>query len=117
MKLVIPGRPVPAVRMTQRSKFISKQAQRYLEYKNIIGWTAKVAGFRPKHSLYEVAATAYIDLRKRDMDVDNLAKSLIDGLNGIVWHDDRQVVKLSIEKVYVDDAREQKAVIEIKEVS
>jgi len=51
------------------------------------------------------------------MDVDNLAKSLIDGLNGIVWHDDRQVVKLSIEKVYVDDAREQKAVIEIKEVS
>lgn len=36
-------------------------------------------------------------------DIDNYAKALCDALNGIVWHDDAQVVRLTAEKRYSDD--------------
>ena len=32
-------------------------------------------------------------------DIDNLAKFVLDGLNGLVYHDDRQVVKLEVYKL------------------
>lgn len=116
MKLVIQGRPVAAVRMTQRSKFKSKSAQKYLAYKAQIGWEAKARGAKASHAPYRVKATAYISHKKRDMDVDNLAKSFLDGLNGIAWHDDRQVIGLTVEKVYVNHEYQERAEIEIEEV-
>jgi len=33
-------------------------------------------------------------------DIDNLAKSVLDGMNGIVWRDDSQIVSLHVTKVY-----------------
>lgn len=36
-------------------------------------------------------------------DLDNLVKAVLDGCNGIVFKDDRQVVRLSAEKRYVTD--------------
>ena len=33
-------------------------------------------------------------------DIDNLAKSVLDGLNGVIWHDDSQIVSLHLTKVY-----------------
>lgn len=33
-------------------------------------------------------------------DLDNLAKAVLDGLNGVVWRDDSQIVSLHITKVY-----------------
>lgn len=41
-------------------------------------------------------------------DLDNLAKAILDPLNGVAWHDDRQVVRLSVRKEY--GARDQVAV-------
>lgn len=35
-------------------------------------------------------------------DVDNYAKLVLDALNGIAWHDDAQVVSLSILKAWTD---------------
>jgi len=35
-------------------------------------------------------------------DVDNLAKSTCDSLNGIAWLDDRQIVHMKIDKVYTE---------------
>jgi Holliday junction resolvase RusA-like endonuclease len=101
--------------MTQRSKFKSKQAQRYLDYKTQIGWTAKAAGAQPSHAPFQVTATAYI--KSPDMDVDNLAKSFMDGLNKIAWHDDRQVILLHIKKIYVDKPEDERAEIEIEEAT
>lgn len=115
MKLTIPGRPVPAVRMTQRSKFVSKQAQRYLAYKNHIGWIAKAERVNRIDGAVEVSAVAYLH-GLREPDADNLAKAFLDALNGIAWADDRQVRKLTIEKVKVDTAKEERAEITIQEV-
>lgn len=36
-------------------------------------------------------------------DGDNLAKQILDALNKVIWHDDAQVVKLSVEKRYGDE--------------
>lgn len=33
-------------------------------------------------------------------DIDNLAKSVLDGINGVIWRDDSQIVSLHITKVY-----------------
>lgn len=33
-------------------------------------------------------------------DIDNLAKSVLDGLNGVIWCDDSQIVSLHLTKVY-----------------
>jgi Holliday junction resolvase RusA-like endonuclease len=35
-------------------------------------------------------------------DADNIAKAVLDALNGILWHDDKQVCQLTIHKVYAD---------------
>jgi Holliday junction resolvase RusA-like endonuclease len=37
-------------------------------------------------------------------DIDNLAKSVLDGLNGIVYRDDGQIVSLHVTKVYASVA-------------
>ena len=33
-------------------------------------------------------------------DIDNLIKSVLDGLNGVAWEDDAQIVRISAEKYY-----------------
>ena len=38
-------------------------------------------------------------------DVDNLAKLVLDALNGIAWKDDSQVYSMSVEKRYSDNPR------------
>jgi Holliday junction resolvase RusA-like endonuclease len=38
-------------------------------------------------------------------DVDNVAKAVLDALNGVAWVDDTQVARLVIEKSYGDEGR------------
>ena len=38
-------------------------------------------------------------------DVDNLAKAVLDGLNGVAWHDDKQIIQLRARKRYADAAQ------------
>jgi crossover junction endodeoxyribonuclease RusA len=119
IKIIVPGRPVAAVRMTQRGKYVSKQAGRYLAYKNHVAWIAKAA--KQKHNLrcidgpVEVIAVAYL-YGKREPDADNLAKSFLDSMNGIIWQDDRQVRRLTVEKVVVENEADERAEIEIRAI-
>jgi len=108
---VVPGRPVPAVRMTQRGKWVKFNAQRYLAYKQQIGWEARKAmGHRePLEGPIGVEVTAVIS-GGRPGDVDNIAKAILDGCNGVVWEDDRQVVALH---VYRQQGRPQRAEIRV----
>ena len=38
----------------------------------------------------------------KKVDVDNLAKAVMDALNGVAWGDDSQVVKITIFKEYTE---------------
>ena len=48
-------------------------------------------------------------------DVDNYIKSTLDGLNGLLWEDDNQIVKIVAEKYYSDHPRVEVEVKGVKE--
>lgn len=47
-------------------------------------------------------------------DIDNIAKAILDSLNGVAYDDDSQVVRLTIEKVYGEQACVMVALNEIR---
>lgn len=53
---------------------------------------------RPRYGPFAVSLWANIDDRHRHIDIDNVTKASLDALNGIVWHDDRQIVALAAYK-------------------
>lgn len=46
-------------------------------------------------------------------DIDNLCKSILDGLNGIAYTDDNQVTNLEIQKIYGEIARTEVEILEV----
>ena len=50
-------------------------------------------------------------------DIDNIAKAVLDALNGVVWNDDNSVVSLTVDKFYncFSDEKE-KVIIKIKDL-
>lgn len=94
ISFTVPGRPVPAARMTRRGKWIKRNAQRYLAYKDMVRWTAwevmRKKEIPPFEGPVGVEIHAYI-AGGRMGDIDNIEKTVFDGMNGIVWHDDRQI--------------------------
>jgi len=98
IKITIPGRPVPKARprlgMRGKTAYIYTPS-RTKEYEEFIGWTAKAAGCKPLEGPVEVELWCYT---KGRADVDNLSKSILDGLNRIAFEDDSQVVDLHVHK-------------------
>jgi len=100
IKLVIPGNfeslrgnPIPYVRMTQRSKFVSRQARRYLMWKKYVQ-AAALTQARPKflNHLVDGAKKTWVDCMiyfadGRHGDPDNIRKGILDAL----FEDDRHV--------------------------
>jgi crossover junction endodeoxyribonuclease RusA len=46
---------------------------------------------------------AFVATDRRGRDIDNLAKLVLDALNGLAWKDDQQVDELSVRRVFVKD--------------
>src|SRR5690625_4185186 len=98
----VPGRAIPAVRMTQRSKY-SRQARRYLAYKNQVAWTARsVHKGKPIEEDIGINLNIYLNGGNQD-DIDNYFKSISDSLNKIIYVDDRQVKEMNARKIDCDD--------------
>jgi len=66
--------------------------RRTREFQDDVGWAAKVARVKPRNG--KIAVTLHFYGCKGD--ADNLAKSVLDALNGIAYRDDRQVVELHV---------------------
>ena len=113
IKITVPGRPAPKARprlgMQGKTAYIYTP-QRTKEYEELVGWTAKAAGRRSLKGPVEVELWCYT---KGRADVDNLSKSILDGLNRIAFEDDSQVVDLHVHKRKVK--ADERVEIEIRE--
>jgi crossover junction endodeoxyribonuclease RusA len=115
IRITVPGRPVPKARprlgVRGRKAFVyTPMATK--EYEKLVGWVAKATGCRPVKMPVAVVLDVYI---KRKLDADNIAKSILDGLNGIAYEDDDQVVELLVRKHRVKAAADERVEIEIRE--
>ena len=119
---VVPGRPIPAARMTQRSKFASARAKRALEFQQFVAWCARAAAAGPAALPFRgpVELTCRFFFRDgRHGDLSNLVKAIEDGLQyGGVIENDRQVVRYGAGTgIYFDEKeRTEVSVRELKEV-
>jgi len=112
---VVPGRAIPVVRMTQRSKF-TPRARRYLAYKNQVAWTAK-ASFKGKPTKKDVQVHVDIYLNGGlQGDVDNYFKSIADSLNEVVYEDDRQVKEIFARKIECDSDADERVEVTVYEI-
>lgn len=98
-----PGLVVPYVRMTQRSKFVNEKARTYLASKDNIRMAIRLQmmnhGWEPMPA--KTPFLVKIVFRRMNLytcDLDNLAKAVLDAMNGIVFDDDRYCVTLEAGK-------------------
>lgn len=122
--LVIEGQPRPKQRprIVQGRAYTPKETRNY-ELMIAEAWQWQCKEFAPKGEAIEVILDFYLQipkswsLKKRVAaeegkivpasrpDIDNLAKSILDGLNGIAYEDDSQIVSLILAKYYSNRPR------------
>lgn len=103
LTLTVPGRPVPKARPRMGANGNVYTPRRTQNAEHDIGWAAKRI-IRGRKTAKPVAVTCifYVPARTKG-DVDNLLKTVLDGLNGIAYVDDSQVVQASA-LIVVDSA-------------
>ncbi len=121
------GEPVAAPRMTQgqvkllripdykldkKALTVKARIKRYLQYKDMVGLVAKIEG--KCRDAYEGAVALKINFvfegnpfesHTGKPDLDNLVKAMKDGLKGIAYKDDKQVVFTEAGKEYGPEAK------------
>lgn len=128
----VPGRPVPKVRMTHRSKHADPRARECLAYQQRVRMLAAVAaqqagltrrGIGRRESVFtgpvRVDWTAYISRQRGIPDKDNIEKSILDALQPEIVRVDNvaRVPQGSSDVVYGVPEREQRVEIVVTELS
>ena len=93
----VPGRPVPKARprLNRRGHVYTPQPTKAWEA--LVGWTARSVGVQPLEGEVSIDLEFNLPDRRR-VDLDNLIKAVMDGLNGIAWGDDDQVCEIHATK-------------------
>jgi Holliday junction resolvase RusA-like endonuclease len=81
----------PEYRIVIPGKAVSFRSQKSHDYKGIIKEAAKRTFTEPIVGDTVEVRLDYFHLNRRRMDMDNIAKCVLDALNGIAYIDDRQV--------------------------
>lgn len=100
----VPGEPVAKQRPRLGRNNNTYTPDRTRQAEQTIAWAYKAAaqadGIAARSdTLIELAAVFLY--AKRDKDIDNMLKTVLDGLNDIAWDDDKQVVRVMGYKVQV----------------
>ena len=104
MKITIMGDPHPMARPRVVSGHVY-YLSRDVEWREIIRWTCVKALQSQNRKQYECALKVRVKFYRAQNptnrqygDIDNLLKGLFDGMNGIVFKDDSQIVSVIAEK-------------------
>lgn len=94
--VTVNGTPVPAPRprVTRRGTYMPAA---YTAWRDEVGWHAKSVIKEPLTG--PVTLLMQFRVQRGRVDLDNLVKGVLDALNGIAYHDDAQVVRLSAHKL------------------
>lgn len=114
IKIVIPGRPVPKHRPRASSAghkmyvYTPVETKRYERQVMLLA----AAAAKGKTFFNDIA----IDIKlyfadKKFGDIDNYAKSILDGLQGTLFENDKQVARLSVER-YIDKNERAEVIVE-----
>lgn len=123
IQFVVPGQPVAKGRpkAARRGKFITMYTPaKTVSYEGLVAHAASVA--MAGRSLIQGAVSVELDIRlqipeswskkkqklaidgliaaTKRSDIDNITKGIFDGMNGVVWRDDGQVVEAKQKKRY-----------------
>jgi crossover junction endodeoxyribonuclease RusA len=111
LRIVVEGRPVPKQRPRKgrNGKLYTPRETR--EYEEHVGLRGREQFVFPLRCSIDLGVTLYFNNRHTP-DMDNCLKSIMDGLNGIAYEDDRQIRKILAELKYDDRER---AEVEIRE--
>lgn len=123
------GKERPRPNRTGHGVYTPERTKMY-EYK--VAQNAKKAFLEePLESNIRVSIKAYFGVAKSDSkakkqaklageiqpartpDADNIAKAILDGMNGVVYKDDKQVIELKVTKQYAEEPRVDVSVEEI----
>lgn len=116
--IVIHGKPIgkarPRFGRTKNGKAIAYTPKETKYYEQSISWIAQVAmmGKVMLDGPVKVTISAYFPHKKKTgyhisrPDLDNVVKAILDGLNGVVFHDDAAVCQLVAVKRYAPEGEE-----------
>lgn len=128
------GKPLGKARPRVTRKGFTYTPQKTVNYENLIRWTfqSKFPNHKPYEGYIEAEIKAIFDIPKsyskkktRELlngsynydhkpDLDNIAKIVLDSLNGIAYKDDSQVTVLKVIKEYGEQA---KIIVKLEEIS
>jgi len=109
IRFIVSGDPVPKARprVTRHGTYTEKRTK---DYEEAVGWAYREAGGGLHEGNVGLRVTFWRCTRRR-ADLDNLVKGVADGLNGVAWSDDNQIVYLEAIKNY--DSVEPRTEIEV----
>ena len=138
IRFTVPGECVPKARPRvyrgNDGKSHAITPQKTLSYENLVKWVlTNTENFKPLTGEIEAHITVYMQIpksmNKKDRqlveegkknptkrpDIDNLAKSVLDAINGIAYKDDSYVTKAVIEKKYAVENEEARTEVVLTE--
>jgi len=110
IKILVPGRPIPYVRTTQKAKHFQKSYLRYAGYKGFVQMHVRNQYKGPvlEEPIY-ISINVFLKGKTTPMgndgDIDNYIKGILDSLNKVAFKDDRQVINISATKSSDEDER------------
>ena len=119
IEFVVPGRPVPKER--PRTSLAGRKMRIYTpratsQYEKLVGYAALEAA--KGHSFFEeIAISIKLFFKdKRYGDLDNYTKSILDGLQGVIFENDKQVCELTVKRYHDKEERAEVKVWAVEEV-
>lgn len=102
IRFTVPGRPQPKQR--PRLGLRGRRAYTYtpaetVAYEQLVGWMARsqAGSALPLDGPLAVRLAVFSNSRRHRADIDNICKSVLDGLTGVAYADDSQVHRLEAE--------------------